>query len=193
MKELIVYPTPYLVKQHNKAQLEGKKGVTGELPVTYEVFVEKCIKEFIVSKKFLGDFKKNLLLNCIFRKLKKQNKLKFFDIPRQGYIYRIGEVIGELKQQDIDPRTFESIRDEKSYQKDLSLIYRTYQDFLISNRLYDQEDRYILCKKTFLKINLLRIGCCALQEFYELTPIQQRYCLLWETKPRLTTWILHQK
>ena len=28
MKELIVYPTPYLVKQHNKAQLEGKKGVT---------------------------------------------------------------------------------------------------------------------------------------------------------------------
>ena len=129
MKELIVYPTPYLVKQHNMAQLEGKKGVTGEYPVTYEIFVKNCIKENTGSKKFLGDFKKNLLLNRIFRKLKKQNKLEYFDTPRQGYIYRIGGVIGELKQQDIDARTFESIRDEKPYQKDLSLIYRTYQDF----------------------------------------------------------------
>ncbi len=175
MKELIVYPTPYLVKQHNKAQLEGKKGVTGELPVTYEVFVEKCIKEFVASKKFLGDFKKNLLLNRIFRKLKKQNKLIYFHIPRQGYIYRIGEVIGELKQQDIDPRTFESIRDEKSYQKDLSLIYRTYQDFLISNRLYDQEDRYILCKKNISKNKFIaHRDVVHFREFYELTPIQQK-------------------
>jgi ATP-dependent helicase/DNAse subunit B len=187
MKELIVYPTPYLVKQHNRLWLEGKKGVTGEYPVTYEIFIQKCIEEVTASKKFLGDFKKNILVNRIFRKLKKQNNLKYFDVPRQGYIHRISEVIGELKQQDIDAETFESMTEGKPYHRDLALIYRTYQDFLSKNSLYDQEDRYILCKENILKseyVALRDIVC--FREFYELSPIQQKILDALDDKARTT-------
>lgn len=175
MTELIVYPTPYLIKQHKMARLQDKKGVTGEYSVTYEIFIQKCIKEAITSKIFLGDFKKNLLLNRIIRKLKKQNKLKYFDAIRQGYVSRVGEVIGELKQQDIDAEAFAGIIRDKACHRDLSLIYRTYQDFLAKNRLYDQEDRYILCKEHISASEFIthRDKVC-FKEFYEFSPIQQK-------------------
>ena len=32
MRELIVYPTPYLVRKHKIKQLQGKKGVAGKNP-----------------------------------------------------------------------------------------------------------------------------------------------------------------
>ena len=70
MKELIVYPTPYLVKQHRAKQLENKIGVTGVLPVTY--VIEKCIQEVISNKIFLGDFKKKVIVYQILVKLKRK-------------------------------------------------------------------------------------------------------------------------
>ncbi|NLZ52623.1 MAG: hypothetical protein GX892_05665, partial [Thermoanaerobacteraceae bacterium] len=175
MKELIVYPTPYLVQQHKMRQLQGKKGVAGEEPVTYEVFIDKCIKHAVAPKLFLGDFKKSLVLSRIVRKLKIQNKLDYFDTIRQGYIQRIGEVIGELKQQDIDTNTFDAIKSNKACHRDLALIYKTYQEFLKDNRLYDQEDRYILCKQHILESNLIsHIDKVHFKEFYNLSPIQQK-------------------
>jgi len=154
-------------------QLQGKKGVAGEEPVTYEIFIDRCIKHAVASKNYLGDFKKNLVLNHIIQKLKIQNKLYYFDTIRQGYIQRIGEAIGELKQQDIDTDTFDAIKGNKACHRDLALIYRTYQEFLIKNHLYDQEDRYILCKQHILESNFIsHIDKVHFKEFYNLSPIQ---------------------
>lgn len=187
MKELIVYPTLYLVKQHRMKQLEDKIGVTGEYPVTYEIFIEKCIEDVSVSKVFLGDFKKNLLINRIFQKLKKQNRLKYFDTIRQGYIYRIGEVIGELKRQDIDAKTFKSIVCEKPSHHDIALIYLTYQEFLTKNRLYDQEDRYIICKENIFKSEFMKCwDTVHFKDFFDLTPIQQKILFALGDKARIT-------
>lgn len=156
-------------------QLQGKKGIAGEEPVTYEVFVDRCIKHAVGSKKFLGDFKKSLVLKNITQKLKIQNKLKYFDTIRQGYVQRIGEVIGELKQQDIDTDTFDAIKLDKPCHRDLALIYRTYQEFLSKNRLYDQEDRYILCKQHILESSFISgIDKVHFKEFYNFSPIQQK-------------------
>lgn len=175
MRELIVYPTPYLVRKHKIKQLQGKKGVAGEEPITYEVFVDRCIKHVVASKKQLGDFKKYLALSRIVQKLKKEGKLEYFDTIRQGYIQRIGEVIGELKQQDIDTDAFDALISNKACHRDLALIYRTYQEFLNKNRLYDREDRYILCKKHVLESDFISgIDKVHFKEFYELSPIQQK-------------------
>lgn len=175
MDELIVYPTPYLVRQHKMRQLQGKKGVAGEEPITYEAFVDRCIKQVVVSKHLLGDFKKNLVLHSIIRKLKMQNKLEYFDTIRSGYVQRVGEVIGELKQQDIDTETFDAIKLDRACHRDLALIYRAYQEFLNKNRLYDQEDRYILCKKHLLESDFIsHVDEVHFKEFYYLSPIQQK-------------------
>ncbi len=187
MKELIVYPTPYLVKQHRAAQLKGKQGVTGEYPVTYEIFIEKCIKDNIASKTFLGDFKKNLIIERIFWKLKKQNKLKYFDTPRPGYIHRIGEVIGELKQQNIDAKTFEKIIDEKACHQDISIIYQTYQDFLEKNHFYDKEDRYILCRRHILKSEFIaHYDTIHFKEFHKFSIIQEKILEALGSKIKIT-------
>lgn len=175
MKELIVYPTPHLVQQHRMRQLQGKKGVVGEEPITYEIFVDRCIKHVVASKMFMGDFKKNLVLKNIIQKLKIQNKLKYFDTIRQGYVQRIGEVIGELKQQDIDVDTFDAMISNKPCHNDLSLIYRAYQEFLSENHFYDQEDRYILCEEHVLESSFITgIDKVHFKEFYSLSPIQQK-------------------
>ena len=192
MKELIVYPTTYLVWQHRMAQLKGKIGVTGEYPVTYEVFIEKCIEDQVTSKIFLGDFKKNLILYQILQK--QMTNLKYFDTPRQGYIKRIGEIIGELKRQDIDAKSFKNIVSQKPIHHDLFLIYQTYQEFLIKNRLYDKEDRYIICKDNVLKSEYIaRWDKIHFEEFFDITPIQQKIIQALGSKAKLSNSDLKPK
>jgi len=175
MNELIVYPTPHLVQQHKFMQLQGKRGQAGMEPLTYEVFVDKSIRRLTASKKFIGDFKKNVALKNIIQKLKIENKLYYFNELRHGYIQRIGGLIGELKQQDIDPDTFDALISHNECHRDLALIYRSYQDFLQENNLYDQEDRYILCKRHILESNFVsNIDKVHFREFYDLSPIQQK-------------------
>ncbi|HHX24048.1 MAG TPA: hypothetical protein GX723_08580 [Thermoanaerobacterales bacterium] len=175
MKELIVYPTPYLVKQHRAKQLENKIGVTGVLPVTYEIFIEKCIQEVISNKIFLGDFKKEVIVYQILVKLKKENKLKYFHTLRQGYVQRIADVIGELKQQDIDVETFKSLNLKGFLHHDFYLVYKTYQDLLERKHLYDREDRYLICKDTINRSNFLaRWDLVTFKDFFEFTPIQNK-------------------
>lgn len=173
MKELIVYPTPYGVRQHRLLQLRDKKGVTGEYPVTFEIFIQKCIEKSTASMTFLGDFKKNLIIEEIFKKL--LNSLHYFNTFREGYGQRVGEIIGELKRQDIQPNEFKDLVKDIPSHQDIYMIYNTYQDFLQQNNLFDQEDRYIICK------NCISSGAFVyhydkvhFRDFYKLSPIQKK-------------------
>lgn len=104
MKELVVYPTPQLVRQHRAKYIEGNAGFAGDMPINYEVFVDRCIGEFINPNNFLGDFKKNYIIEGIFRRLSGQ--LSYFISISHGYVEKISEVIGELKRQDLDADRF---------------------------------------------------------------------------------------
>jgi len=133
-----------------------------------------------------------LVLKNIIQKLKIQNKLKYFETVSQGYVQRIGEVIGELKQQDIDPDTFDTLISEKACHSDLALIYRTYQEFLCKNNLYDQEDRYILCKQHILESSFVsHTDKVNFKEFYKLSPIQQKILAVLGEKAIISNSDLH--
>lgn len=117
----------------------------------------------------------------------RRKRLAFFNIPRQGYIRRIGEVIGELKQQDMDINIFRNLTKGKPKYADLALIYQIYQDFLKKNNLYDREDRYILCKRALAESEFLsNKETIYFNEFYAFTPIQQKILSALGEKAKIT-------
>lgn len=182
--ELIVFPTRELVKQYKSSQLQGEKGVTGQPPVTYDLFIEKCITKKIADKTLLGDFKKNIVIEHIMYRLK--HKLKYFKNIFPGYIYKMGEVIGELKRQDIDPETFKKLVSSSHANRDIYLIYKTYEDFLKNNNLYDRESRYLFCKDVISTNSYIKnFNLILFNDFYELSVIQKKIIDALEEKAKL--------
>jgi ATP-dependent helicase/DNAse subunit B len=173
MKQLIVFPTSQLVRQYKRDMLKNEKGVTGELPVTYEFFVDRCIDEIAAPFTFIGDFKKNLLLQHIFSRLIKQ--LRYFKSASPGYCFKIGEIIGELKREDMSPAEFRDLVKNTPKNQDIYTIYSAYQKLLKKNRLIDREDRHILCKNYIDKSRFVAsYDSICFKEFYNFSTIQKK-------------------
>lgn len=169
MKQLYVYPTSCLAEQQNCTKADGK------LTVLYEDFIKNIIKETVELNNIIGNFKKDLIVNQIFHRLQAKNQLIFFREYRPGYVRRTGEVIKEMKVQDTDSDAIQKTLKDTPRIKDLSLIYKTYQDFLAENLLYDLEDCQIICKDYASKSRYIeQFDKITFKEFYKLQPIQKK-------------------
>jgi len=173
MRKLIVYPTSQLVKQYQAKCIEGKAGFAGDMPINYDYFVDRCIKEFVRADSFLGDFKKNYIIEATCRKL--SDRLIYFKTIYPGYVEKISEVIGELKRQDIDAQTFRDLVEDNPRLMDFFLIYESYEEFLKTRGLYDLEDRYILCKQYIAESAFVRnYDRIVFKDFFYLNTIQKK-------------------
>lgn len=173
--DLIVYPTPQLVMQHKIKKLGSNIGHIGSVPITFDVFVENIIKNKILHFSLIGDFRKDLLIYYITEKLKSKKKLTFFKKIKKGYVVRIGELIGELKRQDISFKDLTMLLPDTPKNRDIILIYRYYQKLLKENNLYDKEDRYLFLRNYILKNEYIsNYNKIIFSNFYGFTPIQQK-------------------
>lgn len=172
--DLIIYPTPQLVTQHNIKRIGDNAGHIGTIPITFDVFVEKAIRYKVSHLSQIEDFKKNLLIYYIAEKLKSNGKLNFFKQIRDGYVASISELIGELKRQDISCADFLKILPDTPKNRDIYLIYKNYQKLLKQNNLYDKEDRYLFLKYHIPKSKYIsKYNKIIFRNFYGFTPIQQ--------------------
>lgn len=173
--DLIIYPTPQLVVQHNVEKLGKNIGHIGRVPITFDVFVENTIRHEVLHLSQIGDFKKNLLIYYIAEMLKSKKKLSFFNQIREGYVSSISELIGEFKRQDILFTDLLEILPDTPKNRDVSLIYKNYQRLLKENNLYDREDRYLFLKNHISKNKYIsNYNNIVFRNFYGFTTVQQK-------------------
>lgn len=173
--KLDIYPTRELVEQANRLRLQGRTGILGDFPVTFENFVTNCIRDKRGSGILIGDCKKDIILSQVYDELLNDGKLRLFDTYRPGYVRQLGVIIGELKRQALDSEGFKRISPATAAVQDIAAIYEAYQEYLDRRGFYDKEDRYRICLEHIHKSKYVsKFDAFSFREFHHMPRIQKK-------------------
>lgn len=181
--DLYIFPTQELKRQR------GVDGIDGYI---FDVFIDKAISEFVMDLTFVDELQKLLIIYYLMT-YEGNMYFKYFKDIKVGYAKSIGSLISELKLQGIMPDDFVKLLPHTDKYDDIALVYKLYNNFLKSNRLYDKEDRYLLAMDK-LEDYVKQYDRVIFMDFYDVTRIQKYLMdkvtpkVIWENEP-LTTEI----
>jgi ATP-dependent helicase/DNAse subunit B len=117
--------------------------------LTFANFAEQILRSAPREISPLTDAMRRTLLRRVISGLREQKKLPYFGgIARtSGFLDIVSSLISELKRDEAWPEDFERVTravtgEARPRDRELALIYRTYQELLLAKNVYDGEGRF---------------------------------------------------
>jgi ATP-dependent helicase/nuclease subunit B len=117
---------------------------------TFESLAEKIIREADIRFKKIDPIRSQYLLSEIINDHVEQGTLELFreSAPRKGFLNYIHSFINSMKQAEIPAEMIlADLKGEKSGLAEAASIYKSYQDYLHSNNLYDDNGLFWKAKE----------------------------------------------
>jgi len=115
--------------------------------LTFSRFADRVLRDSPVAAAPLSPMLQRVLLRQITEGLASEGKLTYFQPIAEtgGFLSQVMSFVSELKRAEIWPERLEEVLDSgdsSSRDRELSAIYRQYQDYLLRQDLYDGEGRF---------------------------------------------------
>jgi len=117
---------------------------------TFESLAEKIIREADIGLKKIDSIRSQYLLSEIISDHIERGAIELFreSAPRKGFLNYIHSFINSMKQAEIPAEMIlEDLKDKKSGLAEAVSIYKSYQDYLHSNNLYDDSGLFWKAKE----------------------------------------------
>lgn len=167
-RTLWLAPTQRAVREieHRLLEANGRIEPNGETPTTahrallapnvytFDGFAEAILEQSGQDVTPISPAFRRLLLRWIVDSALNSGKLTYFRpiAGTSGFLDLVEQYIAELKREEAWPEVFESItQSQRPRDRELTLLYRQYQDALHQRQLYDTEGRFWAAREVLAK------------------------------------------